>query len=73
MDKLLEFYLDRNMTEAVRDFFVSVLEEEAVSRVMNKEDVSGIADAKSVILKSFDRLDDIYKQQSEKEPINQSR
>ncbi len=73
MDKLQEFHFDKEMMETVKAFIVSVLEDEAVSRVMNKEDISGLADAKSVLLKSFDRLDEIYNVEKDKESVNQSR
>ena len=60
MEILRKLYELPEMCEAFKQFQIQVLEEIAIERVFSKEDTTAIADAKEVIIKSFDKLDEIY-------------
>ena len=61
MNKLNELYNDKAMLEDLRNLFNIVIEEQAVKKVLAREDVSGIADANDIVTKAFDRLDEMFK------------
>ena len=57
MDKeLRRFHEDKHMLEAVKAFFQESLDTITIERVYNKEDVSGIADAKEAIDNAFTEI-----------------
>lgn len=58
--KLAEFYSDQAMVEVVKSFLVDTLKSETIERVFKKQDVSGIADAKIAIEKSFILLQTMF-------------
>ena len=60
MNPLHQFYTDEHMREAVKNFLVTELEETTVERVFDKKDIIGIYEAKELIEKSFDKLDNLY-------------
>lgn len=60
MDSLRKLYNDSQGMQDLKNIFQVVINEEAVTRVMNREDVSGIADAKEIVDAVFSRLDDMF-------------
>lgn len=48
------------MRDAVQSFLIQFLEDEAIKRVMKREDTSAIADAHDVINKAFILLKETY-------------
>lgn len=61
MDKLLkQFYMDEHMRNAVQAFLIETLEQEALKKIMSREDVSGFADAHAILKKSFIRLQESF-------------
>jgi hypothetical protein len=70
MDILKVFYDNADMRETVRAFFDQQLREVAVTKVFNKEDVSGMSDAKEVLDSVFVKLEEIYA--TKKDPIIES-
>jgi len=71
---LYEFYKDTATKENVLHYLVQFLEEEAVKKVFNKEDVSAVAEAKEVIDKAFDNMDYIFGAKvAKKEQTNEAR
>ncbi len=60
MHPLKTFYENQIQREAVKEFMIQCLNELAVERVMNREDVSSLADAKDVVSLAFIRLREIY-------------
>jgi hypothetical protein len=61
MDRLQQLHNDKATTDLFKEFFVGVLEEETIKRVFAKKDITGIAEARELLDKVFNRLDDIYK------------
>jgi hypothetical protein len=54
------FYANENEREAVKEFLINTLKDIAVEKTFNKEDVSGIAEARQLVDKAFDRLSELY-------------
>jgi len=74
MKSLLAFYNDKDQKENVRNYLMEQLMEEGIERMFNKEDTTGIADAKIVIDKAFDNLEVLFNKKAEpKKPINEAR
>lgn len=57
---LKQFYDNKALREAVRWFFTENLKELAAEKTFLGESVSGIKDAKDLVDKSFDKLDEFY-------------
>ena len=60
MNPLALFYQNEAEREAVREFLIKNLEEMAVERVFDKQSVAGIYEARKVISRSFDKLDELF-------------
>lgn len=60
MNPLVIFYRDETMRDAVKDFMVAQLEQMAIDRTFNKEDITGIAEAKELVDKTFSKLKELY-------------
>ena len=61
MDKQLrQFYNDEHTRLAVQAFLVEVLAQEAIQRVMERKDVSHLADANDIIEKAFIKLKETF-------------
>lgn len=60
MDLLRVFNGDFNTKEALREFIIDCINQEAVERLYKREDVSHIVDAKELIDIAFDNLEQIY-------------
>lgn len=60
---LKSFYNDEHTRDAVRDFLMYMLNEEAIRRVMERKDTSSLADAKDVIDSAFTKLREEFGQQ----------
>jgi len=61
MERLHLLYNDTAMLAEFKALYLAVLEEETVRRAFNREDIGGIADAKELMDKVFDKLDELYK------------
>jgi len=70
MNNLKRFYLDEHMREDVKEYLISQLNETALKKLMNKEDITGFADANDIILKAFIKLREDYG--DEPRPVIQS-
>jgi hypothetical protein len=72
--KLSEFYNDDAMKEVVKSFLIDTLKSETIERVFKRLEVSGIADAKIAIEKSFVLLDILFGKENQKpKPVSRSR
>lgn len=60
MDILGNFYRDSALRETVKKFFIDTLADMAVEKTFNGESVSGIKDAKELIEKAFENLEETY-------------
>ncbi len=58
---LQNLYQDRATMEEFKTFFLTVLQEETIKRVYDRQDIGGIADARELLDDVFDKLDDLYK------------
>jgi hypothetical protein len=61
MDRLHILYQDTATLDEFKNLFLDVLAQETVERAFNREDIGGIADAKELLEKVFERLDELYK------------
>jgi len=75
MNNLLDvFNGDRNTKEALKEFMLSVIEQEALGRMFKGEDVSHIKDAKLLLDKTFQELENAFTiKQKSRETTNQAR
>jgi len=69
-DLLQLFWQDEHTREEVKAFQIAMLEEEAVRRTFEQEDVQGLPEAKKLVEASFKRLDEVFG--SKEEPKKQS-
>jgi hypothetical protein len=67
---LQNFYGNIGQREAVKLFMVEVLGEMAVERAFAGKPVVGIAEAKELVDKTFDKLDEIYGKIEPSEPLS---
>lgn len=54
------FYEDVNLRNAVKDFLIETLGEIAIDKTFNGEDVSGIKDARDLVERAFNKLEEEY-------------
>lgn len=74
MDVLRRFNDDIATKEAVKQFFIDCISDEAVRRIFDRKDVSHIADAKDLIEKTFEQLSIVYGvQKNQREQINEAK
>ena len=74
MDLLKRFNGDGATKEALQDFIIEVINEEAIKKMYLKEDVSHIADAKELIDSAFNKLEEMFSPKIHAEQqINQSK
>ena len=59
-ETLRQFNGDVHTKEALIDFLHAFVAEEGVRRIYAKESVEAVADAKDIIDKAFDKLQEIY-------------
>jgi len=61
MNQLLnQFYNDEQTRNELVQFLHDFIDQEAISRVYNREDVSAVADARELIDLAFSELQNIY-------------
>lgn len=65
---LKRFFDDSATREAFMQFQIQVLKEMAVDLVFDKKNIDGISEAKKVVEKSFDKLEEIYGKIEASEP-----
>ena len=54
------FYKDEHTRNAVKEFMINMLEDMVIKKVFNNEPVTGIYEAKALVEKSFNKLEEIY-------------
>lgn len=57
---LVTFYNNEIEREAVKEFLIGQLKELAVERAFDGEGVTGIKEGRDTIVRSFDKLDELY-------------
>lgn len=71
---LKDFYLNEVMRNDVKTYLIDFLKDEAVRKLMNREEPYAIADAKEVIDKAFENLEILFSPKvEEKEQVNEAR
>lgn len=75
MDNNLKlFWTDKGMKDSVYNYLISELERIAIKKVFDKENTVAIGEAKEVIDKAFENLENLFSPKVEKkEQVNQSR
>jgi len=67
---LQKFQADFNVKDAVKDYLVKFLEEEAIFRAFTGKDVVGIKEANDVISKAFNSLDSSFTETKRIQRVN---
>lgn len=70
MNPLLRFYQDEQMRDTLKEFMLNELSDMAVQKVFDKEDISGLPEAKELVEKLFNKLHELYEPVAE--PVIQS-
>lgn len=72
MDILIKLSQDKNTLQALREYINSTLEKKLVKKALNKEDVSGFAEASNIIKVALDEIDSMSKKDTQINRINQA-
>lgn len=74
-DKSLRaFWNDKDTKENVYNYLVEFLQATAIKKVFDKEDATAVGEAKEIIDKAFQNLEDLFSPKpKKKEPINEAR
>lgn len=72
MHILHKFYIDQEMRETVKEFFLNQLKEITVKKAFNGESTEGILEAKNALQNAFKQLEDTYGPKKETKDVNQS-
>lgn len=71
---LKDFYLNEVMRNDVKTYLIDFLKDEAVRRLMAREEPYAVADANEIIVKAFDNLEILFSPKvGEKEQVNEAR
>ena len=70
MNILKQFYSNVHEREEVHNYLINVLKDMTVERAFEKQDVSGIADAKEAIDTAFSKLEVEFGEKPDPRPIN---
>lgn len=74
MKSLQEFYNDKDTRENVKEYLLQFYKEEAVRKLMNREDAIALADATELLNKAFDNMELMFDKKSGiKRNINEAR
>jgi len=74
MMSLQEFYNDHETRDNVKEYLALFFKEEAVRKLMKREDAVALADATEMLDKAFSNLEDMFEPKPKrKNKINQSR
>jgi len=73
MEILKRFYEDVHTREAFKEFQTNLLKELAIDVIFNKKDVSGFHEANNLVVKSFERLEELYKPKTISDKENEAR
>ena len=69
MKSLIEFYQDTDTKNNVHEYLVQFFKEEAVRRLMNREDAVALADAVELTDKAFENMETLFAPKSEGKKI----
>ena len=61
---LFEFWKDKPTKNNVQEYLIQFLKEEGAKKMFNREDVSGVAEAKEMIDKAFENMDLLFEAKS---------
>lgn len=70
MERLHLLYQDQATLAEFKALFLSVLGQETIDRAFARKDIGGIADARELLDKVFDKLDELYKPKKERTQPN---
>jgi hypothetical protein len=66
MNKLHEFFQDKDAQKAWADFIMQELNAESIRRVYAGKDVTGLKEAKDIIAQSFKKLNELFTPKKER-------
>lgn len=71
---LFEFWKDTATKDNVREYLLQSFREEAVRRLMTREDAVALADASELLVAAFDKMDEMFEPKRRgREPVNEAR
>ncbi len=65
---LYEFWKDKATKQNLQDYLIQFFKEEAVKRLMNREDAVALADATDLVNEAFEHMDTMF--QAKRKPKN---
>lgn len=73
-NSLKAFWNDKGTRENVYNYLIEFLQATAIKKVFNKEDALAVGEAKEIIDKAFENLDNLFdKKVVKKEQVNEAR
>lgn len=73
MKSLSEFYKDTDTKDNVHEYLLEFYKEEAVKRLLNREDAIALADATDLLNKAFENMDSLFTPKVERKEQPSSR
>lgn len=70
MNNLRNFYNNENERESVKEFMIECLKEMAHERAFAGESVAGISEARELVEKMFDKLEQMFRIKPEQKEIS---
>lgn len=70
MELLKHFYEDEHTREAFKAFQIQVLHEMAVDKVFDKKAIAGMYEAKKVVERSFEKLEETFAPEKKQIPVD---
>lgn len=73
-NSIYSFWRDKPTRDNVKEYFIQFFKEQAVEKLMNREDAVALADATDMLLAGFENMDLLFQtKRSAKEQINEAR
>ena len=70
---LRDFYYNEEMRTQVQEYLVEYLHKRAIEKVFDREDTSGVAEAKEIIDGAFENLSSMFEVVKKREQIDEAR
>lgn len=72
MDRLILLSQDKATLNALKEYFTQTLNSKLIRTALNKQDVTGFAEADNIIKTALKEIDDMFKEEKKVNNLNQS-
>ena len=72
MDRLILLSQDKATLNALKEYFTQTLNSKLIKTALNKQDVTGYAEADNIIKTAMKEIDDMFKEEKKVNNLNQS-